>query len=156
MINNFSIIEVQLQGKFMRYYLHWIFIVIGVLAIGCQSDMPEPLQENGNPWQLSYQEEILLNSSNDMSFNLLQYLDQVKKEDNIFFSSVGIGNGIGMALNVINKESELELKTFLKIDEVSNIEINKAYSKLSELFGNNKTGSYFNVTSSYFNFTGGD
>ena len=59
-----------------------LFLFTGILATiwACQSDSPEPLKEDGLGWKLSYEEETLLNSSNEMSFKLLRYLDQ-KNED---------------------------------------------------------------------------
>ena len=131
------------------------FVFAGIFALiwACQSDMPEPLTEDGPGWQLTYEEETLLNSSNEMTFNLLHFLENKYEDNNIFFSPVGIGNGVGIALNVINDESNLDLKKFLEIEEVSNIEVNKAYSRLSDLFGKNGTNNYFtNANSLWLNY----
>ncbi|MFC2125471.1 serpin family protein [Bacteroidota bacterium] len=131
------------------------YVFTGIIAFiwACQSDMPEPLKEDGLGWQLSYEEEALLNSSNEMSFNLLHYLNQKNEDENLFFSPIGIGNGIGIALNVINDDSNIALKKFLEIEEVSDVEVNKAYSQLSELFGKDKTNNHFsNANSLWLNY----
>jgi len=127
-----------------------LFLIAGFLSFfwTCQSDMPEPLKEDGLGWQLSYEEETLLRSSNEMSFSLLRFLDQKYDQENLFFSPVGIGNGVGIALNVINNKSNIELKQFLGVEEVSDVEINKIYSQLADLFGRNKANNYFSNANS--------
>jgi len=95
----------------------------------------EPSDPNGlhEIRPLTYEEEILLNSSNEFSFELLQMLDNSYPDKNILFSSLGIGNGIGMSLNILEIKPKEELKNFLGISEVRDIEINKAYFELGRM-----------------------
>lgn len=82
---------------------------------------------------LTYEEEILLKSSNEFSFELLRMLNTSQPDQNILFSSLGVGNGIGMSLNILQLKPKEELKNFLKISQVRDIEINKAYFELGQM-----------------------
>ena len=106
-----------------------IYLVIGISCV------TEPNDPNGmhSIRPLTYEEEILLNSSNEFSFELLQMLDRNAPNDNILFSSLGVGNGIGMSLNILELRPKEELKNFLKISEVRDIEINKSYYELGRM-----------------------
>lgn len=106
-----------------------IYLIIG---ISCVSESSDP---NGlhSIRPLTYEEEILLNSSNEFSFELLKMLNRDTPEENILFSSLGVGNGIGMSLNILELKPKEELKNFLKISEVRDIEINKSYYELGRM-----------------------
>jgi serpin B len=97
--------------------------------------MTEPTDPNGlhEIRPLTYEEEILLKSSNEFSFELLRMLGESEPDKNVLFSSLGIGNGIGMSLNILEIKPKEELKNFLKISEVRDIEINKAYFELGRM-----------------------
>jgi serpin B len=60
-------------------------------------------------------------------------LNAQKPDENILFSSLGVGNGIGMSLNILQIKPKEELKNFLKISDVRDIEINKAYYELGQM-----------------------
>jgi serpin B len=100
---------------------------------------------------LTVEEEILLNSSNEFSFELLRMLDKNAPEDNILFSSLGVGNGIGMSLNILELKPKEELKNFLKISEVRDIEINKSYYELGRML-NYVDLAYYDADVNYMNF----
>ncbi len=113
-------------------FLRFISAIILLSLAACEADSPEPdnvlkLRE------LTYEEETLLNSSNEFSYDLLRMLNQKEPGENVIFSSFGIGNGIGMAFNIIQERPKKELKDFLKISEVRDIEIHKAYFQLGEI-----------------------
>ena len=101
--------------------------------------LPSCITDSGNPdglheiRPLTYEEELLLKSSNEFSFKLLRMLNNNHPEDNLLFSSLGVGNGIGMSLNILELKPKEELKNFLKISEVRDIEINKAYFELDQM-----------------------
>lgn len=103
-----------------------------VISISCVTESSDP---NGlhSIRPLTYEEEILLNSSNEFSFELLKMLDSNAPKENILFSSLGVGNGIGMSLNILELRPKEELKNFLKISEVRDIEINKSYYELGRM-----------------------
>jgi serpin B len=107
-----------------------LLIILAFFA--CEPDSPDPdnilkLRE------LTYEEETLLKSSNEFSFELLRMLDRESPVNNTIFSSFGVGNGIGMAFNIIEDRPKKELKDFLKISEVRDIDIHKAYFELGEI-----------------------
>ena len=114
-----------------RIHLIGIFIVL-VIGTSCVTEATDP---NGlhSIRPLTYEEEILLNSSNEFSFELLRMLNKDAPEENILFSSLGVGNGIGMSLNILELRPKEELKNFLKINEVRDIEINKSYYELGRM-----------------------
>jgi serpin B len=106
------------------------FIIPVLLA--CEADSPEP--DNILKLRpLTYEEETLLKSSNEFSFELMRMLDAKTPNENIIFSSFGVGNGIGMAFNIIEDRPKAELKKFLKISDVRDIDIHKAYFELGEI-----------------------
>jgi len=114
-----------------RIHLLGIFIIL-VISISCVTEATDP---NGmhSIRPLTYEEETLLNSSNEFSFELLRMLDKNAPKENILFSSLGVGNGIGMSLNILELKPKEELKNFLKISEVRDIEINKSYYELGRM-----------------------
>lgn len=113
--------------------IHFIVILLfAVIGISC---VTETSDSNGlhSIRPLTYEEEILLKSSNEFSFELLRMLDRDAPKENILFSSLGVGNGIGMSLNILELRPKEELKSFLKISEVRDIEINKSYYELGRM-----------------------
>ena len=119
--------------------------------------MTEPSDPNGmhSIRPLTYEEEILLNSSNEFSFELLKMLDKNAPEQNILFSSLGVGNGIGMSLNILELKPKEELKSFLNISEVRDIEINKSYYELGRMLNYVDLDVRFeNANSLWINFFG--
>jgi serpin B len=113
---------------------HLIGLIV-LLIMSITSCVTEPTDPNGlhEIRPLTYEEEVLLNSSNEFSFELLQMLGNSTPDENILFSSLGIGNGIGMSLNILELRPKEELKNFLKISDVRDIEINKAYFELGRM-----------------------
>lgn len=113
---------------------HFIGLII-MLIMSISSCVTESSDPNGlhEIRPLTYEEEILLNSSNEFSFELLRMLGNSTQDENVLFSSLGIGNGIGMSLNILEIKPKEELKNFLKISEVRDIEINKAYYELGRM-----------------------
>lgn len=107
-------------------------LILLVLSAGCVQESTDP--DNALLLRsLTPEEEILLHSSNEFSFELLRMLHQTKPEENSIFSALGVGNGIGMSFNLLENRPKEELKNFLEIDAVRDIEIHKAYFQLSEL-----------------------
>jgi len=110
-------------------------LLVGLILLtsfACEPDSPDP--DNILKLRpLTYEEETLLNSSNEFSFELLRMLNLKSPEDNTIFSSFGVGNGIGMAFNIIENRPKEELKKFLKISGVRDIDIHKAYFELGEI-----------------------
>lgn len=113
-------------------FLGGLWILLLILITAC---VTEPADPNGlhQIRPLTYEEEILLKSSNEFSFDLLRMLNRSQPDENILFSSMGVGNGIGMSLNILEIKPKEELKNFLKISEVRDIEINKAYYELGRM-----------------------
>lgn len=115
----------------MKYTKLFVCFILPLL-VACETDSPEP--DNILKLRpLTYEEETLLNSSNEFSFELLRMLDTKNPKENVIFSSFGVGNGIGMAFNIIEEKPKEELKNFLKISDVRDIEIHKAYFQLGEI-----------------------
>ncbi|MBR9997418.1 MAG: serpin family protein [Cyclobacteriaceae bacterium] len=102
------------------------------ILLSCEQDSPDP--DNMLKLRpLTYEEETLLNSSNEFSFELLRMLNTKNPGRNTIFSSFGVGNGIGMAFNIMENRPREELKNFLKISQVRDIDIHKAYFELGEI-----------------------
>ncbi len=87
-------------------------LILLVLSTGCVQESADP--DNALLLRsLTAEEEILLHSSNEFSFELLRMLHQAKPEENSIFSALGVGNGIGMSFNLLEKRPKEELKNFL-------------------------------------------
>lgn len=116
----------------MRILKKLSFSLIIPFLLSCEADSPEP--DNILKLRpLTHEEETLLNSSNEFSFELMRMLDHKSPDDNLIFSSFGVGNGIGMAFNIIEDKPKTELKKFLKISNVRDIDIHRAYFELGEI-----------------------
>ncbi len=110
-----------------------IFILFIAFLLGaCSDDAPIP-DNIAEIRPLTEQEKTLLNSSNTFSFELLRMLKDQNPGTNIFFSPIGLGNGIGMSLNIIQDKPKQELKNFLRISNVDDIQVDRAYYQLSEV-----------------------
>jgi serpin B len=115
-----------------KLYFIGIFIILILSIASCVSEPSDPSgMHKIRP--LTYEEEVLLNSSNEFSFELLRMLEKSHSDENILFSSLGVGNGIGMSLNILEIKPKEELKNFLNISNVRDIEINKAYFELGRM-----------------------
>ena len=113
-----------------------IFAVILIACMFPSCDEDNPIPDNlAQIRPLTQQEKTLLNSSNSFSFELLRMLDDQDPGKNIFFSPIGLGNGIGMSINIIESKPKQELKKFLRITDVDDIQIDRAYYQLSEILG---------------------
>ena len=116
----------------MRILRKLSFSLIIPLLLSCEADSPEP--DNILKLRpLTSEEETLLKSSNEFSFELMRMLDHKSPDENLIFSSFGVGNGIGMAFNIIEDRPKAELKKFLKISDVRDIDIHRAYFELGEI-----------------------
>ena len=115
-----------------KRYIIGLLLIFTLIITSCISDSGDP---NGlyEIRPLTYEEELLLKSSNEFSFKLLRMLNNQHPEENILFSSLGVGNGIGMSLNILEIKPKEELKNFLNISQVRDIEINKAYYELGQM-----------------------
>lgn len=113
--------------RFFKILLFSFIVLVGCDELGIE---PDDLLKSR---PLTAEEEILLSSSNEFSFDLLKLLNAQSPEENLFFSSIGIGNGLGMAFHIINDKSKNEIKNFLNISEVNDIAIDRAYFQLSEV-----------------------
>ncbi len=111
-----------------------IFVILfaAYLMVACNDDAPIP-DNIAEIRPLTEQEKTLLNSSNTFSFELLRMLNDQNPGTNIFFSPIGLGDGIGMSLNIIQDKPKQELKKFLRISNVDDIQIDRAYYQLSEI-----------------------
>jgi len=115
-----------------KKHLTGFILVLFLILTSCVTDSGD---HNGlhEIRPLTYEEELLLKSSNEFSFKLLRMLNAQRPDENILFSSLGVGNGIGMSLNILEIKPKEELKNFLKISGVRDIEINKAYFELGQM-----------------------
>ena len=111
-----------------------VILLIACMFQSCDKDNPIP-DNIAQIRPLTQQEKTLLNSSNAFSFELLRMLNDQTPGKNIFFSPIGLGNGIGMSLNIIESKPKQELKKFLRITDVDDIQIDRAYYQLSEILG---------------------
>ena len=118
----------------MKRHSILVIFLIACMFPACDEDNPIP-DNIAEVRPLTQQEKTLLNSSNAFSFELLRMLNEQTPGTNIFFSPIGLGNGIGMSINIIESKPKQELKKFLRITDVDDIQIDRAYYQLSEILG---------------------
>ncbi|HLF36071.1 MAG TPA: serpin family protein [Cyclobacteriaceae bacterium] len=133
----------------MNNQIRLLYLLTVLLLTSCLEEIPQPVAPNITEY-LSSQEQQLLKSSNEFSFELLRQLYRQDPGENLFYSPIGIGNGVGMALNVIEEKPKEELKNFLGIAGIEDIQINRAYYKFSELIGKIDRSVHFTGGNSFW------
>lgn len=121
----------------MKLYLknHLIFknliLLAGVLAIfsGCDKELAE-LDENKVLRKLSIQEQELINSTNNLSMDILR-VEYLKNADKDFlFSPVSIGMALGMVFNSVGEKEKSQIQHVIGLESLVEKEINKSYNEL--------------------------
>ncbi|MGK7394826.1 MAG: serpin family protein [Candidatus Cyclobacteriaceae bacterium M3_2C_046] len=118
------------MGKLHVRFKDLLLVLSGLMLIwSCERDSPEP---NSAPElrSLNSDEKLLIESSNNLVFKLLNTLDQPDHDQNFLFSPVSIGMELGMSLNGASGKTREAILQSLHIDGFTEIEINKAYSEL--------------------------
>lgn len=105
-----------------------IIVSVGLTAFGCNDDnvdyRPDPVRPVVIPERIS-------TGTNDFAFDFIKNLQQVENADkNLFVSPLSLHIALGMLLNGAENETASEILKTLKMEGVSQADLNKAYKTL--------------------------
>jgi serpin B len=107
--------------------------MLAFLAMGCDSDAPEPGPSPGLR-SMHHTEAELINTSNELAIDLARLTFEGDKKSNIFISPFNMSMAFGALLNGASEEPGNRIREFMGITQYSSTEINKAYSEIRALF----------------------
>jgi len=117
-----------------RFHILFMLLVFLVVFSGCDvADADKDDQDSIPMRELSAQEKILVEGSNDFTFKLLGKLAQTASDESFFASPLSISMAFGMALNGTDRETYEQMHDFFGHDGLSNDEINTAFRDLIDL-----------------------
>ncbi len=111
----------------------FLMICLLVLFSGCDVLENDPADDNdtkGSMRELSTQEKVLVESSNDFTFTILDRLAETASEESFFASPLSISMAFGMALNGTDGATYEQMRDFFGHDGLTREEINTAFRDL--------------------------
>ena len=118
----------------MKRTLSLLFILSAFfLFTGCNLTESDKTTDRELPRQLSVQEQMVAEASNDFSFRLLHMLREKEEGRSFFVSPLSISTAFAMAMNGSEAETYEQMRDFFGYDGMTREEINSAYKDLIEL-----------------------
>ncbi len=111
-------------------------LLLLVLFVFSGCDLADSGKNDGNGIlmrELSAQEKVLVDGSNDFTFALLTKLAETASEESFFASPLSVSMAFGMALNGADGETYEQMRDFFGHGGLSNEEINSAFRGLIDL-----------------------
>lgn len=99
-----------------------LLLILSFFLISCDQEGPDP-QSQG-----AYQK--VADANKNFAFDLLESLQEVQDDKNIFFSPVSISMALSMTNNGAAGDTYLEISKALATDEMTAEEVNKAYQSM--------------------------
>jgi serine protease inhibitor len=121
------------NGDQMNYFNKLLALFLVVLFAGCDVSGTDDAIDRKLPRELSVQEQILAQASNDFSIQMLHMLLEKEGSHSFFVSPFSISTAFGMALNGTDSDTYEQMRDFFGYDGMTNEEINHAYHELIEL-----------------------
>ena len=107
-----------------------LFLVCILIVIsGCDKELEE-IDENKVLRKLSAQEQELINSTNNLSLDILKAEYQISKNENFLFSPVSVGMALGMIYNGVGEKEKMQIQHIMGLESLVEKEINKSYNEL--------------------------
>ncbi len=108
-----------------------LLLLVGMLVIlsGCDKELVE-LDDTKVLRKLSNQDKELINSTNNLSMELLSAEYLQNKEDNFFFSPVSVGMTLGMLYNSVGEIEKSKIQSLMGLESFDERDINKSYNEL--------------------------
>ena len=100
-----------------------------MLISGCDKELAE-INENKVLRKLSAQEQELINSTNNLSMDILKVEYLQNKHENFFFSPVSVGMALGMVYNGVGEVEKSQIQHIMGLELLVEKEINKSYNEL--------------------------
>jgi len=96
---------------------------------GCDKELAE-LDENKVLKKLSVQEQELINSTNNLSMDILKAEYLQNEHENFLFSPMSVGMTLGMVYNSVGEKEKSQIQHFMGLESLVEKEINKSYNDL--------------------------
>lgn len=109
-------------------------MLVGILIVlsGCDKELAE-IDENKVLRNLSVQDQELINSTNDLSLDIMKAEYLRNEQENLFFSPVSVGMALGMVYNGVGENEKSQIRQFMGLESLVEKEINKSYNELLSL-----------------------
>ena len=107
-----------------------LVLIVLVVIWSCDTGSPEPHKASALR-DITSQEKILINQSNQLLFQYFQVLEKENTKQNIFFSPISIGMTLGMVNNCATGATKSQLQDAFGFTGFSDAEINKSFSELN-------------------------
>lgn len=129
-----------------------IFLIISTLSFYCTKDTSSinivDITETPRKIQLSENEKIIVNSSNEFGLNLFNQVNESTGDTNIFISPLSVSMALGMTLNGANGETFEAMRQTLAFDGLTNEEVNQSYLNLINALINLDEKTIFEIANS--------
>lgn len=108
-----------------------LFLLIGILIVlsGCDQELVE-IDENKVLRKLSEQDQELINSTNNLSLDIMKAEYLRNEQENLFFSPVSVGMALGMIYNGVGENEKSQIRHIMGLESLVEKEINKSYNEL--------------------------
>lgn len=102
---------------------------MSLVILGCDKELAE-LDENKVLKKLSVQELELINSTNNLTMDILKAEYQLSEHENFLFSPMSVGMALGMVYNSVGEREKFQIQHFMGLESLVEKEINKSYNEL--------------------------
>lgn len=129
--------------------LDLFFLTFLTILVACNSDEPKPNIPNLR--ELSVEEQELVNSINDFSFEIFSRVNASYSKKNIFISPFSINAALSMTLNGAEGETLDSMKKAIRQENLEIEEMNESYKSLVEfLFNLDRTVTFEVANSNWY------
>ncbi len=95
---------------------------------GCDKELAE-IDENKVLRKLSVQDQELINSTNNLSLDIMKAEYLRNEQENLFFSPVSVGMALGMIYNGVGENEKSQIRHLMGLESLVEKEINKSYNE---------------------------
>ena len=108
-----------------------VIIVISLMVVfsACDKELSE-IDEEKALKHLSVQEQELIQSTNNISLDIIKAAYLQNDEENFMFSPVSMGMALGMIYNGVGEKEKLQIQQFMGFESLVEKEINKSYNEI--------------------------
>lgn len=96
---------------------------------GCDKDLVE-IDENKVFKKLSVQDQEFINSTNELSLDIMRAEYLQNEQENSFFSPMSVGMALGMIYNGVGEKEKSQIRHIMGLESLVEKEINKSYNEL--------------------------
>jgi len=118
-----------MRKKYSR--IHSIMVLIAMLIIfaGCDKELNE-IEEQKVLKKLSPQELELIQSTNNLSLNIIKAEYEQNGDENFIFSPISVGMALGMLYNGVGEKEKYQIQQVTGMESLIEKELNKSYNEI--------------------------